>query len=266
MTGALLAIAVPLCGNPEVLDFHCGARAYFESAYVSSSGRLSYTQPVAEQWGYANLSHKDFGWIDTDCWIGSALNNETDSVHRRAFYCYEGTLTYGNKFSFTDDLSIRAWGGLIWDWLGGYKSDVGTQIGWIAELRFENPVLTPYINGLGFFEETTWVRFRMGVCRRFKPCETVAIVPYADAIWGDSSRYRSNFGIDADGQFFGGSLMCSIVGVVVEWSFHQNCYLWGRYRHYLLIDSNARDAVERSDSRTARKDMPVFGLGIGVRF
>jgi len=266
MTGALLAIAVALPGTQEKLDVNFKGRAYFESAYISSSGRLSYTKPVAEQWGILSVSHKDFGTLATDFWIGSALNNETDDVHRRAFYCYEGTLTYGNKLNFTDDIALKGWGGIIWDWLGGYKKDIGTQIGWIADFRLQNPIVTPYMNWLGFFEESTWVRARIGVCRDFKLFESVTLTPYLEAVWGDSARYRSNFGSEIDGSFLGGSLMCTIFGAVVEWRFAEHFFLWGRCRQYAVIDSDARNLVKESSAATARRDMSVFGLGIGCQF
>lgn len=266
MIGALLAVAVSLPGGQDQLDVNFTGRAYFESAYISSSGRLSYTQPVAEQWGILSVSHKDYGTLATDFWIGSALNNQTDDVHRRAFYCYEGTLTYGNKLNFTDDIALKAWGGIIWDWLGGYKTDVGTQIGWITDWRLQNSIITPYMNWLGFFEESTWIRARIGVNHTFKPWETVTFTPFIEAVWGDSARYYSNYGSEIDGTFLGGALMCSLLGAVVEWNFCEHFYLWGRYRQYVLIDSDARSLVKESSAPTARRDMSVFGLGIGCRF
>ena len=45
MLGALLAVAVPVLENPEALQLNGGVRAYFESGYISSSGRLAYTKP-----------------------------------------------------------------------------------------------------------------------------------------------------------------------------------------------------------------------------
>lgn len=266
MTGVLLAIAVALPGTQEQLDVRFKGRAYVESGYISSSGRLSYTKPVAEQTGILSVSYKNLGTLATDFWIGSALNNETDATHRRAFYCYEGTLTYGNEYSFTDTMAAKAWGGIIWDWLGGYKKDVGTQIGWITEWSFQNPIVTPYMNWLGFFEESTWIRARFGLRRSFKVCESVTITPYVDAVWGDSARYRSNFGSDIDGTFLGGALMCTIFGAAAEWHFAEHFFLWGRYRQYALIDSDARNLVKESSAATARCEMSVFGLGLGCQF
>ena len=65
-----------------------GARAYFESAYFSSSGTLSYTKPVAEQVAWLTARLGDFGYITADGWLCSILNSQTDHIHRRAFYCY----------------------------------------------------------------------------------------------------------------------------------------------------------------------------------
>lgn len=266
MLGALLAIAIPVLEKQDALQLNGGARAYFESAYVSSSGRLSYTQPVAEQYGYITLEHEDWGWLSTDGWLCSVLNDQTDDVHRRAFYCYEGTVTYGNGLNFAEDVRLSAWGGMIWDWLGGYKNDVGTPFGWISEFRLSNPYLTPYVNALGFIEHSTWVRVRGGVTHVFRLCDTVTVSPSVDTTWGDSARYYNNFGIETDGPFLGGSLMTVFLTVVGEWTFWDPFYLWARYRHYILVDSDARAAVSESDSPLAKKDYPVFGVGVGFRF
>ena len=266
MLGALLAVAIPVLENPEALQFHAGARAYFESAYMSSSGRLSYTKPVAEQWGIVSVRHEDFGWIATDAWLCSALNDQSDDVHRRAFYCYEGTVSYGNAVRFTDDVALSAWGGMIWDWLGGYKSDVGTPFGWICDFKLSSPYVTPYLNGIGFIEHSTWVRVRLGVNHQFEIVENVTLTPFLEATWGDPARYRSNFGKETDGDFLGGSLMFASFGVFGEWKFHDPFYLWARYRQYMLVDPDARDIVDEIDSPTAKKTYPIFGLGIGFRF
>lgn len=266
MIGALLAIAVPVLENPEALQLHGGARAYFESAYVSSSGRLSYTQPVAEQWGFLSVRHEDWGWLMTDAWLCSALNGQTDDVHRRAFYCYEGTVTYGNSFDIAEGVALRAWGGMIWDWLGGYKSDVGTPFGWISEFSLPNPYIMPYMNALGFIEHSTWVRIRCGVNHAFRLFDALTLTPFIEATWGDADRYYGNFGVETDGSFLGGSLMFMSAGFICEWVFWDPFYVWGRYRQYVLIDRDARKTVRNTDSPLAKTDYPVFGLGVGFRF
>ena len=266
MLCVLLAVAIPVLENPEALQLNGGARAYFESGYISSSGRLAYTKPVAEQWAFLKVSHEDLGWLMTDGWLCSILNDQTDDVHRRAFYCYEGTVTYGNALRFAEDMSLSAWGGMIWDWLGGYKEDVGTPFGWICEFRLKNPYLTPYLNGLGFIEHSTWVRVRVGLNRQFEVVEDVTLTPFVEATWGDPARYRSNYGGETDGDFLGGSLMFASFGLVAEWAFWDPFYLWGRYRQFILVDPDARNLIEDSDAPTAKKAYPVFGLGVGFRF
>jgi len=266
MLGALLAVAIPVLENPEALQLHGGARAYFETGYISSSGRLGYTKPVAEQIGYLKLQHDDFGWLATDAWLSSALNDQTDDVHRRAFYCYEGTVTYGNAVRFSEDVSLSAWGGMIWDWLGGYKKRVGVPFGWICEFRLSNPYLTPYVNGLGFVEYSTWVRVRVGVNHTFWLTETLSLTPFLEATWGDPARYRSNYGGETDGKFLGGSLMFAGPGFISEWKFNDPFYLWFRYRQFILVDPDARDLIDQSDAPTAKKSHPVFGIGVGFRF
>ena len=159
-----------------------GARAYFESAYLSSSGTLSYTKPVAEQVAWAHADLGDYGYVLADGWLCSALNGQTDDVHRRAFYCFEGTARYGYNLKFTDALALDTNGGLLWDWLGGYKAHHGTPLAAYAMQHLRNPILTPYWNLLHRFDDNRYVRIRTGVEHPFSPIESVKIVPYIESI------------------------------------------------------------------------------------
>ena len=85
MLGALLAVAIPILENPEALQLHGGARAYFESGYISSSGRLTYTKPVAEQTAYLQVRHEDFGWLMTLA-AGSLVFFGTSALARRVWH------------------------------------------------------------------------------------------------------------------------------------------------------------------------------------
>ena len=168
-----------------------GARAYFESAYLSSSGTLSYTKPVAEQVAWINADLGDYGYILADGWLCSALNGQTDDVHRRAFYCFEGTTRYGYNLKFTGDIALHTNGGLLWDWLGGYEAHHGTPLAVYAMQHLRNPILTPYWNLLHRFDDNRWrVHGRRDGFRRGMALhqELVSLVPLPPVLHGEPGR------------------------------------------------------------------------------
>ena len=243
-----------------------GVRAYFESAYFSSSGTLSYTKPVAEQVAWINANLGDYGYILADGWLCSVLNGQTDHIHRRAFYCFEGTARYGYDLKFTDKISLDTNGGLLWDWLGGYESHPGTPLAAYAMQHFRNPILTPYWNFLHRFDENRYVRIRTGVEYPFSPIESVKIIPYIESIWGDPSRYKRVYGDSPSYTFLSGAYMVGVTGFIAEWRFTKNWYLWFRFRQFFTVNPAARSLAKQRDTIVHHTDYSIYGLGLGFRF
>ena len=243
-----------------------GVRAYFETAYLSSSGTLSYTKPVAEQVAWLNFGLGDYGYVFTDGWLCSVLNSETDHVHRRAFYCYEGTVRYGYVVRFTESLRLDTNAGLLWDWLGGYEVHPGTPLAILAVQHLRNPVLTPYWNLLHRFDDNRYVRIRTGVERPFEPLDSVKLTPFAEAIWGDASRYRRIYGDSPSYRFLNGAYMVGVAGLLVDWSLTDHWYVWGRFRQFFTINPAARSLARKKDTIVHHTDYSIYGIGVGCRF
>ena len=243
-----------------------GARAYFESAYFSSSGTLSYTKPVAEQVAWLTANFGDFGYFTTDGWLCSILNGQTDHIHRRAFYCYEGTVRYGYALRFTDSLCLDTNGGLLWDWLGGYEKHPGTPLAIYAMQHFRNPIVTPYWNLLHLFEDSRYVRIRTGFERSFRPIVSLKLTPHIEAIWGDASRYRRIYGDSPSYRFLNGAYMVGVTGLIAEWSFSEHWYLWFRFRQFITVNPAAHSLAKRRDTIVHHTDYSIYGIGIGCRF
>ncbi len=270
---ALLLVAPLFAEDPEEeqllpLPFpvSVGARAYFESAYFSSSGTLSYTKPVAEQVAWLTANFGDFGYFTADGWLCSILNGQTDHVHRRAFYCFEGTARYGYALRFTDNLCLDTNGGLLWDWLGGYEKHPGTPLAIYAMQHFRNPIVTPYWNLLHRFDENRYVRIRTGFERSFRPIESLKVTPHIEAIWGDPSRYKRIYGESPSYCFLNGAYMVGVTGLIAEWSFTEHWYLWFRFRQFITVNPAARSLAKRRDTIVHHTDYSIYGLGVGCRF
>ena len=243
-----------------------GVRAYFETAYLSSSGTLSYTKPVAEQVAWLNFGLDDYGYVLTDGWLCSILNSETDHIHRRACYCYEGTVRYGYVMRFTESMRLDTNAGLLWDWLGGYEVHPGTPLCILAIQHFRNPILTPYWNLLHRFDENRYVRIRTGVEHPFEPVDSVKLTPFVEAIWGDASRYRRIYGDSPSYRFLNGAYMTGVVGLLADWSLTDNWYVWGRFRQFLTLNPEARSLAQKKETIVHHTDYSIYGIGVGCRF
>lgn len=247
-----------------------GARAYFESAYMSSTGSFGITRPVAEQYADLNLLTDDFGKLRVDMWVISDLTGQQIDVHQRAFYCWEGTLTYGweQPLDREERVILDTNGGLLWDWLNGYRSTEVTPVCWYAFQSLRNPWIIPYWNGLGALHNAggTWTRVRVGLQHDWKPVESVTLSPFVDATWGSPNRFLKNYGDDVGDSFLGGSMMFGAAGVIGRWYLSKQFYLWSRCRMMMVLDPRARRLMDDKPGPAGRTEYPFFGLGAGVRF
>lgn len=263
---ALFSVVLPGMAAEKQFTVDFSGLAYFESAYLSSGGILSYTEPVAEQYVMLKANSRDYGRIWIDAWICSALNDQTDHVHRRYGYICEDTLMYGFDYPVSDEVKLTTSGGVLWDFLFGYKKETGVPVFWYAHQYLHNPYLTPYWNGLGELAREGKVRIRVGVQHAFMPFESLTITPFVDTTWGDKARFEANYGEEPENEFLGGAVMHATFGLSAEWRFADHWYFWGRYRQFIVVDSQARNLIADKDSPTAEKQFPIFGLGVGCRF
>jgi len=263
---ATAALLFPRCAGAEGFGARFLARAYFESAYLSSGGVLTYTKPVAEQYALVQLDLWDYGRVKFDAWTSSALNDQTDHIHRRAFYICEDTLMYGYDLKLGEKATLSTDAGALWDFLGGYEKTPEFPVNWYAYQGLANPYVVPYWNALGRMYSAPRIRIRLGVQRGFTIFKSLYLVPYVETTWGDPSRFEASYGGELEHTVLGGSFMFCSVGFLAEWRFSEHFYVWGRFREYVVIDPEARALVAESDSPTAKEDYPIFGLGLGCRF
>ena len=176
-------------------------------------------------------------------------------------------MRYGYAWRFTDPVCLDTNGGLLWDWLGGYKNtDPGTPLAIYAMQHFRNPILTPYWNLLHRFDDNRYVRIRTGVEHPFSPIESVKVSPYIESIWGDPARYRRVYGESPSYTFLNGAYMVGVTGFVAEWCFTENWYLWFRFRQFFTVNPAAHSLAKRRDTIVHHTDYSIYGIGVGCRF
>jgi hypothetical protein len=96
--------------------------------------------------------------------------------------------------------------------------------------------------------------------------ESVTLRPYIESIWGDASRYKRVYGDSPSYCFLNGSYMVGVVGLLAEWRFTDNWYLWGRFRQFLTVNPAARSLAHKRDTIVHHTDYSIYGIGIGCSF
>ena len=242
------------------------ASFWFGNGYLSSSGNLSDTEPVAEQDVLLNLRTRDYGWLSFESWMKQDLHDKQAASHRRYFYIYEGLLTYGYAYAFTDDLKLVTDAGGVWDWLIAYTSDAPDEWYWIARQSLENPYVTPYWNALGGISPYGWARVRAGLQHAFQLTETLTVSPMCEFVYASDGLYDMRYGEEPDLRFLGGGILSCWAGFRFNWRFYGGWSIWGRFREFVLLDPVARTAVDKSEAYNARVDYPMVNVGLAYSF
>lgn len=237
-----------------------------ETGYLSSSGTLVDTRPSLEHQVDLVWYLAGYGRLTACGWIISALHGGRDRDHRRAFYLYESTVGYGYDVSFSKDVESVNEAGVVWDSPWGYEHYSSEEVGWWMRNSLENPVLVPYIETLGLFAPDRWVRAAMGLRRGFKVCDTVGITPFVETVWGDSRRYRAQFGQEPSGRFLGGKFMTITPGVRIDWKIREDWIVWFRFREFVIVDPQARGIVDDQIAYYQQTESEIFSLGISYFF
>lgn len=264
-----LAIAALLVGTSAFaggLSGHLWTE--FENAYLSSSGTLCDTRPVALQnldWNYATDGWGRF-W-GYGCFL-SMLHDEQHEYHRMAFNEFEGGVFYGYDWKINDTFTFSQSAGGIWNPLFGYRNGNEETL-W--EYRYfqslENPYVTPFWDILGLISPTpSWARIRMGFRHSFRITETLVFTPMVEAVWGDRDRFRARYGELPENRFLGGAFVSTTVTLKLEWFFMENASCWFKVRQFDTVDPQARRCEEAKTVYWAKPDYTIFTVGCGYRF
>lgn len=258
-----LASSMAFAATPEL---HFGAKNEFSSGYLSSGGTLGDTRPVCIQqvtW-LANLG--EYGELSGYGWTVSSLHNRQHSVHREAYNQFETAVYYGYNWMIDRDLQLRSKFGPLWNPMIGYEHAHNCNWGWHFVQSLENPVLTPYVNGLWMVSPTPRSRIRFGLQRQFAFSPAWSVVPSIETVWMDNRRYQSRYGGMPQDRFLGGAFATMTIGLTLNWKFADSWKIFARVRQYDIINSQSRRAVKKQTAYYAKCDYMIFGLGIECNF
>ena len=252
----------------DVLSFSGCLWTEFETAYLSPSGTLCDTKPVALQ----NLDWKLslFGW--GSLWgygaFLSMLHDEQHELHRPAFNEFEGGVFYGYDWKINDTFTFWNSAGGVWNPLFGYRNGNDATL-W--EYRYfqalKNPYVTPFWDILGLISPTpSWARVRLGLMRAFSLTDTLVLTPMFETVWGDRDRFKARYGELPENRFLGGAFATTTVTLKLEWFFAENWSCWAKVRQFDTIDPQARRLEDEKDVYWAQTDCTIYTVGMGCLF
>ena len=249
----------------EQVGFEGMADTRVETGYLSSSGVLLDTRPVAEQQLDATVHLAEYGRLTACGWAISSLHGGRDHLNRRAFYLFEATAGYGYDVTISDSFDLVNEVGFVWDSPWGYKHYSQEEVAWWFRQSVENPVLVPYIEAIGLFTPDRWLRIAFGIRRGFRWGD-FTLTPSVETVWGDADRFYVCYDDVPSHRFLGGAFMTVMPGIRLDWNFAKGWNVWFRFREFITVDPQARQWVNNQSEYYIQNEAEIFTLGVSYSF
>ena len=266
VSAALFSAFVCSAAQTEHVGLDGVADARVETGYIGPSGVLVDTRPVAEQQLDLTLRLAQYGRLTACGWLISELHGGRDSINRRAFFLFEGTVGYGYDFTLSDSLDFVNETGIVWDSPWGYKDFSKESVGWWLRNSIENPIVVPYAETIGLFEPDRWLVVTVGLRRAFSIWESLVLTPFVTVGWDDADLYYVSVGRTPSSRFLGGSFATMMPGVKVAWRLASSWVTWFRFKEYVVLDPLVRKLNDESTEYFVQNEASVFSIGISYEF
>ena len=266
LVGMSLGVWDSVAAQKETVGFSGSVDLRAETGYLSSSGTLIDTRPVVEQLVELQLQLAEYGRMTVCGWDISSLHGGRDSINRRAFYLFEATAGYGYDITFSESLDLVNEVGIVWDSPWGYKDYSQEEVAWWFRQSVENPFAVPYVEAIGLFTPDRWLRVAVGLRRAFSLGNSLTLIPFVEAVWGDVDRFEACYGETPSQRFLGGAFMTMTPGFRLNWDFAESWTLWFRVREFVTVDPQARRIVDGRDLYFAQNEATIFSVGLSYRF
>lgn len=269
-TGILCAIALAAWANAAADDdsrFSASASCELASAFLSTSGGLCDTYPVAMQTLDWRQGLGGFGYVDGYFWSVSDLHDRQRESHRAILHCVEGAVCCGHDAELAGDFVLRSKCGPFWSLALGYEDAHMKCWGPIASQSLDNPYVVPYWSGLWLLEPHQSGRVAAGCRKGFSLFEGASLTAFAESVWMDHRRFSARYGGEPEEKaMLGGAVAFVVFGVRFDWSVSQNVKLCASASQYDVVNPQARDSTRRGGRYYDKCDWPIFSVGVTYVF
>lgn len=242
--------------------FHAYSRV--GTGYISTSGNISETRPVAIECVSGEVKIGDYGEIGGYVWTISKLHGKRDATQRRPFYEFEMGVWYRNLWEIAEEWSVDTMVCPLWDTCAGIRTSKHVTQELMVNQSLENPYLTPYYGFLHSYAPDHWFRTRIGVRRSFRIFDNLTLTPAVETVYSDPRRYRLRYGERPDVFIEGFSTLISVV--TLKWKFTDNWNVHFIVKQYDLLGGDARKAIRARTEYYQRTDYAIFTVGVGCDF
>lgn len=247
-----------------------GVRAFadVESAYWAR-GKIVDARPYSAQFADVDLKLGVFGRVGAQAWSVSSLSRGGQSATRRnAYNEVDWNLHYEYDWTFAEGWALENRVARQWVTLPGYFPDCKTTLEWHVAQALRNPYLTPYYLLRHATAPERWNYWEVGAFRSFALAKDLSLTAKLFGDLGDADHFRAQYGprIDHPQARYHGGLMALNLVLRLDYALTENWGLFTYVQQFDLVDSDARDAVKASSAPEAKRDLTIFGVGMGLAF
>ncbi len=242
--------------------------ADIESAY-QAHGAIMDRRPYSAQYANATLDCNALGYFGGYAWSVSGLSRGGQSTNHRNFYNeVDYAIYYGYRLKFTDDLILDSRVQGQWATLPGYRPHI-EHLGEINLAQsFQNPFVTPYYLYRSRQDGGLWNYWAVGLRRTWSLAEKWTLFTKFYGDFGDAHHSRAVYGANPnrwDGKYRSGLTALNLY-LRLDYSLTSWMNLFIFLHQFDVVRSDARDAIDRSSSIEATKDLLMYGMGVTLNF
>jgi len=269
LSTACLAQACALSAMTNVTErLHVKAYADVESSYWAR-GAIVDKNPFSAQCVDASVDLNPFGTIGAYAWSVSSMSKSGQSATRRNAY---NEVDYGAYYAYTLELA-DGWGlgnfvGPKWVTLPGYRPHAHTINEWNVSQALENPYVTPYYLLRYAYHGQKWAYWDVGLRRSWEVYERLTLLVAAFGEFGDARQFAAQYGPNvhsATGDYSAGLMALNLM-VRLDYAMTDWFGLFAFFHQFDVVDGDARETLDRSSAPEAKKDWPMFGVGVAMTF
>lgn len=261
--------AFPAIAMTNVTErLHAKAYADIESSYWAR-GAVIDKNPFSAQYVDVSVDLRPFGSVGAYAWSVSSMSRTGQSATRRnAYNEVDYCAYYAYALHLAEGWSLGNFVGPKWVTLPGYRPHAHTIREWNVSQYLENPYVTPYYLLRYAYAGQGWAYWDVGLKRSWELCERLMMTAILFGEFGDARHFAAQYGANVnsrDGEYSAGlmalNLMLRLDYAVTDWFG-----VYAFYHQFDVLDGDARETLDRSTVPEAKKDWPMFGIGVEISF
>lgn len=243
------------------------AYADIETAYWAR-GAIVDKNPYSAQFADLSFDLDPFGCVGGYAWSVSSLSRKGQSaVRRNAYNEVDYGLYYGYGFEFVEGWTLKTTIAKKWVTLPGYRPHAHSISEWNVSQALENPFVTPYYLLRRAYGGQQWCYWDVGLKRSWELLDKLTFTVNVFGELGDSRHFAAQYGANPNGNGrYSDGLMALNLILRLDYMLTENVGLFAFVHQFNVVSSDARDALDASNTPESLKDLTIGGVGVSFSF